>query len=385
MRIAIVANGLSYSDDYPSPSQGGSVQTWNLAKDLVKRGHEITILRRGKSSRKDEAGINLTGIDFRGLEDFFIFQSTLFHIGSFVSRLLFSRQVYKVLQKKHPDLIIFIDRLTGLFCLKLATPKIYVMHSPDALNLYREKAIRANPLNLIGHQIKHRVESHIISRTNAIVVLNKYVKRHLEMSGVEHVFCIPNAIETYEKNGKRDDRNFVLYGGRLDWNKNVESLVLQFAQLTNRYPDFKLVIVGTGPRLRVIKELISHHNLNSHAEVYPSLPRHRYLEIVKLCSFFVLPSTFELSPVSLIEAMGFGKPIVAKENIGTQDMVKHNDTGFLYKSDRELANYMSMLISDANLRREMGNRAKLLVEREYSTNKQTNRYEILFSMIVRHC
>ena len=381
MKITIIANGLLYADNYPAPNQGGSVHTWNLCRELAKRGHEITILRRGKSITLVELGIKLVGVNFKGLESLFKFQSTPYHIGSYFSRIQFSKSAAEFLSKNRPDLIVLIDRFTCLIPLKLNIPSIYIMHSPDALEFFRNDAIHANPMNSILYYIKNRVERHILSNVDEIVVLDKSIKTYLRKLGLKSVTRIPNAIEINHFCEDTEDQNYVLYGGRLDWNKNVDSLVYEFAKLSRKFPDFKLKIVGSGPKQKDILKLISKCNLDSKIELHPELPREKYLDFVKKCSFFVLPSKHETFSVSLIEAMSYGKPVLARKNMGTKDIIKHNENGFIFSTENEFGKYLSKLISDQNLRKEMGKRAKLSAMENFSLKKQTDSYEILFQRI----
>jgi glycosyltransferase involved in cell wall biosynthesis len=108
------------------------------------------------------------------------------------------------------------------------------------------------------------------------------------------------------------------------------------------------------------------------------------MELMSRCSVFVLPSFFEVNPVVVLEAMASAKPVIARANMGTVDIIIHGKNGYLYSSDDELRKYLDMLLSDNNLRKKMGRNARETVEQEYTFSRIADRYEELFYTLIEN-
>ena len=89
----------------------------------------------------------------------------------------------------------------------------------------------------------------------------------------------------------------------------------------------------------------------------------------------VIPSPLhEVSPMSILEGMAHGKPVIATNVGGTPFMIKHGENGFLSKprDPEDLAKYISILYEDQELRRKVGTLGRRLVEQKFSVDRMTN-------------
>jgi glycosyltransferase involved in cell wall biosynthesis len=162
--------------------------------------------------------------------------------------------------------------------------------------------------------------------------------------------CIPNAIPfplrpyEYEPGKKK-----ILAVGRLTAQKGFDLLLRSYALIAGKYPEWSLDIVGDnyGDR-RLLEDLKKELDLKN-ANLLPATTgiNAHYEE----ASFFVLSSRFEGLPMVMLEAMGYGLPIVAFDcPTGPAELV--NDTnGFLVKNGDlvELANCMEELMVNKDL------------------------------------
>ncbi len=91
-------------------------------------------------------------------------------------------------------------------------------------------------------------------------------------------------------------------------------------------------------------------------------------EILALSSIACLPSWNEGLPKFLLEASACGRPLVATDVPGCREVVRHGENGLLVRREapRELADALQELIEDGSLRQRMGERARSIVEEEFS-------------------
>ena len=101
------------------------------------------------------------------------------------------------------------------------------------------------------------------------------------------------------------------------------------------------------------------------------------------CSIFVLPSLFETFGIVLIEAMASGKPVIASDIPGPQDIIRNGYNGFLFEkaNEKELGKYLKLLIEDHSLRKQIGKNAQKTVEEQYTFEKVAEEYLSVFNTI----
>lgn len=385
MKLVFVGNGLLDTDCYPIPNQGGSVQTWGLARELAKRGHDVSIIRRSSVEGKEIVErVNLISIKFKGTESIIPthFMSVPFYITRMFSSLYFSKKSKELLQKIRPDIICLLSMFSGILPSSLSTKKLYIMHVPDGLGFFKSHSINANGLNAIMFYVKKGLQNSIMSRVEKVVVLNRYIEEYLRNRGFSNVLRIPNCIDPEAfRNGA--DENYILYAGRFDWNKNVCSLLSAFAEVHKLHPNYNLYLVGAGPEEGRIKSLVEKRGVQSNVKILPWLPRTKVIDLISKCSIFVLPSFFEAAnPVVVLEAMASAKPIIARTNMGTVDIVVHGENGYLYHNEKELREHLELLLSDYKLRKKTGRIARKTIEEEYSFARMADKYEELFSSLL---
>ncbi len=154
----------------------------------------------------------------------------------------------------------------------------------------------------------------------------------------------------------RDGMRNILFVGRLEYRKGLGYLLRAFLQLKAQEPDLRLVIVGDGPMRRWYANFLARKQLSDviMAGYVPADALSRYYAS---CDVFCAPNTGDESfGLILLEAMASGKPIVATDIDGFRHVVTHGREGLLVerKSRQELARALHTLLSDASLRREMG-------------------------------
>ena len=105
---------------------------------------------------------------------------------------------------------------------------------------------------------------------------------------------------------------------------------------------------------------------------------------MKEADVFVLSSEWEGLPRSVIEAMASELPVVGTDVNGTNELVIHGVTGLLVppRDPTALAQSLTTLLLDAQMRREMGRRGRRRVEEEFDLRKTTRQLEEFYASIV---
>ena len=378
MKIIYVSTGITKWDEYPNPNLGGQVQIWGFAKEIAKRGHDVTILKADNNEGNNEVidRVNLLGLKTTYKDEI---------LYGIPSQLLFSKKSVKKIKNEEPDILNSRFRFSGYFPSKLDIPKIFTVASPDALDYIKPYAVRHNILNYPLFHFNKMIETRVMSNSDEIIVLNKFMEDYLKNeSYTDKIKMVPNGIDPTDFSNKGDDK-FILYAGRFDWNKRVDVLIKAFSMLDENYKkDFKLKIVGQGYNEKYLKNLVKSRNIVKRVEFVPWIERSKLINFMSRCSLFVLPSLFETFGIVVIEAMASGKPVIASDTPGPQDVITHGYNGFLFEkgSVEELKNYLELCLSNEDLRKKVGMNARKTIEEKYTFEKVADRYIDLFKELV---
>jgi len=166
-----------------------------------------------------------------------------------------------------------------------------------------------------------------------------------------------------------DKNKFMLSVGRLeDKNKGFSMLISALKLLISRGYDRDLAIVGEGPD----KEMLIKHSLKLNVENQVHiLGRLSDMELTCLyteCDLVVLPSLLEPGGgLVLLEAMSFGKPIVATNVGGIPEVIEDGENGILVEPSPEaLASGIEMLLSTPHLRETFAERSREVLSEKFS-------------------
>jgi glycosyltransferase involved in cell wall biosynthesis len=177
----------------------------------------------------------------------------------------------------------------------------------------------------------------------------------------------------------------VLYVGRLRTRKAVAVLLEAMSALGRRRPDLRLVIAGDGEQGAALRRRAAQPDLQGRVEFLGSLPRATIAEWYRRAAVLCLPSTYEGFPVTIVEAMAAGLPVVATRVAGVPEAVEEGRTGLLVppEEDEALAAALEALLEDIDLRRRMGRAARTVFERRFTIDVVTAAHLALYEQITR--
>jgi glycosyltransferase involved in cell wall biosynthesis len=160
-------------------------------------------------------------------------------------------------------------------------------------------------------------------------------------------------------------RPIVLTAARLDAQKGHRFL-LEAAKLV---PEAQFVLAGDGPARASLEEQAQTLGLRDRV-VFLGY-RSDIPELLACCDLFVLPSLYEGLPLSVLEAMAAGKPVIASAVGGTDEAVIPGETGLLVPpaDPLALATAICTLLGDPPLARQLALNGRARVQREFSAKR----------------
>jgi len=193
----------------------------------------------------------------------------------------------------------------------------------------------------------------------------------------DRVTLIPNGVDTSRfcppERPRTQTRPTVLYVGHLSRRKGVLDLVQASKEALAAGADHQLVLVG-GPADEGAEEAAAvRHAIGEDALVVGPLPLDEMPLVYQEADIFVLPSWWEAMPLSILEAMATGVPVIAS-NVGEIPRMVDGETGVLVSPQQpdQLAEALVQMITAPETRSRMGQTARLRATQRFSVATSDN-------------
>jgi glycosyltransferase involved in cell wall biosynthesis len=184
--------------------------------------------------------------------------------------------------------------------------------------------------------------------------------------------------EVREELGIGEGDPLILQVARLDYLKDHGTALRTLKHLLLRRPDAKLVLVGDGPERPGIERLARELKLESNIRMLGL--RKDVARLLAAADVFLLTSISEGIPLTIIEAMASGVPVVATRVGGITEMIVHEKTGCLAGAgdSEKLADQILRLISDNSLHALIAHAGRETAHRMFSEHQMQHRYAALY-------
>jgi glycosyltransferase involved in cell wall biosynthesis len=153
------------------------------------------------------------------------------------------------------------------------------------------------------------------------------------------------------------------------------------AQVVRQEENVTFLLIGDGPEMPMVRATI--HKLGLEERV--RLPGFRAdgRRFVGLMDLFLITSQFEGLPIAMLEAMALGKPVVATAVGGIPEVITDGQEGLLAPlgSIEQLAEQVTTLIADPELRKTMGQRAAAKIESSYHIKQRVQAIEQVYTEV----
>jgi 1,2-diacylglycerol 3-alpha-glucosyltransferase len=153
----------------------------------------------------------------------------------------------------------------------------------------------------------------------------------------------------------------LLFVGRLGPEKNIDFLLRSFTGAVQAYDHLRLVLIGGGPEKENLEDWVKRTGIQHAVRFIGSVAYDQMPRYMAMADAFVTASVTEVHPLTVIEAMAAGLPVVGIRSPGVGDTVIDGETGYLAPQE-DLAMFTAMIIRMAvgtSDRQRMGQQAKV--------------------------
>lgn len=182
-------------------------------------------------------------------------------------------------------------------------------------------------------------------------------------------------IEKYAYRPPRKEVKHLLCVARLSPEKGLASLIHALKLLRNKGYDVELRLGGDGPTKEYLKTLAEAVGLSEQVHFLGYLNEDEVIRELRGSDLFVLPSFVEGLPVSAMEAMAVGLPVIATNIAGTSELVEDGKTGILVRpSDPQaLADAVVRMTQDYSFRLGAAELGRKKVIEEFDIHKESSK------------
>jgi glycosyltransferase involved in cell wall biosynthesis len=379
--MAYPLNICLISREFPPDTAFGGIATFSIDTALMmkERGHDVTVFSQSlePSHVTDYRGVSVRKIQvprpfgsYRVLPMFIIAFNLMIH-----------REVMRCHRARPFDLIDVPDHLAeGLFATHFSgIPVVTRLHTPYAL-------IVAMALNNYKKDFSYRLirmmEQRALRSSQALYApCTDLVRRCDDLFGLSGVptkiFGYPLDLEMFSpKRDVYEGPPRILFLGRLEQRKGIETIAAAFPKVRARHPGVTLTLVGRDtPNIegfssarQYLESVFAHAGCSNAVRFAEYVPLEELPEIFHNHDIVWVPSLYDNYPLVCLEAMACGKAVVVSDAGGLPEMVKHGETGLVFpKGDADaFANETMTLCASPFLRQHIGNNGRLYTEENCS-------------------
>ncbi len=320
-----------FTDTYAPQVNGVSISLQLVSEGLQRRGHQVTIFAPKFPGYKDDQPGVMRLPSLKYLNDPPIYVAVL---GTPRSTWSLTRKHFDVLHAHSPLTVGFLAYLTAS---TKNLPLIYTYHTSITDYTHYLKVIGGTSI------IRHAARWFSTTSTNLgdqiVVPSPKFHRLLLEQKVKRPIHIIPNGIDLSNfkavKNpgsfrsrlGLSPDAPMLLSVGRVDPEKRLDFLIDAFDRIADRIPDAHLVFAGDGSARKKLQEHAAAVRSNSRIHFLGMVNRAELPDLLHDATVFLSASTTEVHPISVIEAIASGLPMIAVQDEAFEGMIVDNENG----------------------------------------------------------
>ncbi len=346
---------IAYIITRAEPLGGAQIHVRDLATALQAQGHASTVVTGGTGSFVDslrDAGVPVIvlphlAVPIRPLRD-----------------LRALRQIRRVLEELRPDIVTthsskagILGRLAGR---SLKIPVIFTAHgwafTPG--------------IPSINAAVYRRIEQLAGPLSSRIITVSEFDRRLAVEAGIsapDRIVTVHNGMPDIPTHLRADPRRTpvrMAMVARFEPQKDHPTLLRSLAGLKHRA--WELDLIGNGPLMGAVKALASELGL---ADRVRFLGQRRDVEhLLSETQISLLVTNWEGFPLSILESMRAGLPVVASDVGGIQEAVQEGETGYLVprRGVEELRDRITLLLDQVELRCRLGASGRTYYEQHFT-------------------
>lgn len=247
------------------------------------------------------------------------------------------------------------------------------------------------------------LESYVLRRVNHVFTICEGLRSDILARGIsdDKVTVIPNAVDvdSFEVRSHPDEqlksqlgltgKSVLGFIGSFYAYEGLDLLLLALPEILVLRPEVRVLLVGGGPQEDVLKAQVIQLGLSEKVLFVGRVPHDQVNRYYDLIDILVYPRhsmrlTELVTPLKPLEAMAQGRVLVASDVGGHKELIRHGETGILFKADsvRALSQAIISLLDSRDQWPSMQMRGRKFVESERSWKTSVSNYSSIYESLV---
>ena len=248
-------------------------------------------------------------------------------------------------------------------------PNVYTIHGIRLKELDMQKS----DIGVVSHYLRSRLILQHHKKATNIIAINRYTENAISGLHNAKLQIIHNAVDDaffdlYDQS--RTNPGKLLLVGGIRQRKDIATCIRAISELKRRNRTVTLDITGPNEAdyEAQVRSLIDENQLHDQVHIHGLVSSEKLEDLYKNADIFVMSSIEESSPISIVQAMACGKPIVSTDVGGIAEMIDHGENGFLVAAGDYVAivDSIERLIEDRNLHGDFCRRSRQIALDDWS-------------------
>lgn len=229
---------------------------------------------------------------------------------------------------------------------------------------------KSSGLKSIQRKVEKMISTRSLSKASKILVSNipsKEIMKSYYKVNEEKISIVPNGVDLSFFKTKNRDPNKIVFSGVMYHHRGLDVLLDAAPKIVKQIPETKFVLLGDGPEMKKLKQIVKQKNLESNIEFKGWIDRKDIPEYLSNASIGIGPLkrttvTENALPIKVLEYMASSLPIVAKTGTLPQDVLKDDENGWFVENSSELSEKIIELEQNPELVEKMGKKSLDMVQ-----------------------
>ena len=373
----------------PAWGYGGSLQVaYRLSKEMVKRGHEVTVYTTDTldaDRRVAEAEEVIDGIRvkrFRNLSKALAYRHKIFLSPGMLPTMRTELSSFDIIHMHEYRTIQNV--IAHHYARKRGIPYVLQAHGSVTRIMAKQRLKRVYDA-IWGYEL--------LKDAARVIALTETEAKQYQAMGIseDKIVIVPNGIDLTEfenlpkkgefrrKYGLNASQKIILYLGRIHKTKGLDLLAKAFAGLSREMDSARLVMVGPdegylSDLTRLVRDLKIEDKVLFTGPIYEKGRLGAYVD----ADVFVLPSIYETFPITVLELYACGTPVLLTDRCGIADMIDGQAGLVFTDSEDELKNAILRMLSDEKMRQAFAQKGKSLVHEQFNWARIAEQLEHIY-------
>ncbi len=259
----------------------------------------------------------------------------------------------RVLKEIDPDIIhaqgLYLEAVMAVRCARKWKKKVVV--SPRGSDI-----LRASPA------VKWIIGGLVLKHADLVLVQNEYMRKESEkLAGGLNTAVLPNGVDSIPP--IMEKKGFILFVGRLHRVKGVDVLIEAMGKVVESEA-VELRVVGTGDEEEKLKRMVADKEIEDRVSFLGKKTGMELQGLMGQAEILILPSRSEAFPMTIVESLAAGTPVIASNVGGIPEVIRNGKEGILVepRDPDGLADAIIELMQNPGKRKKMAENARKRAE-----------------------